>query len=62
MEDTMTQKTKVIGDPPSSKLAFSYVRCSSPEQIQGDSLRRQLEATQAYFDRNGLVLDQSLNL
>lgn len=41
---------------PRKKIAYSYVRFSRPEQLHGDSLRRQIEASQAWCDRNGYVL------
>ena len=41
--------------------AYSYIRFSRPEQIQGDSLRRQLESTREYCSKNGLALDESLS-
>src|SRR5262245_16530265 len=44
------------------KLAFSYTRFSTKEQEGGDSLERQMRLTRAYCERNGLVLDDSLNL
>lgn len=37
--------------------AYSYVRFSSPDQAKGDSLRRQLAASQQYADEHGLTLD-----
>lgn len=40
--------------------AYSYIRFSSPEQAQGDSLRRQLEKARAWCDARGLMLDDSL--
>ncbi len=40
--------------------AFSYIRFSTPEQARGDSLRRQLQDTQAWAKANGHVLDDSL--
>jgi len=43
-----------------SKKAYSYIRFSTPEQLKGDSLRRQLEASRAYAKQHGLVLDESL--
>jgi len=43
-----------------SKKAYSYIRFSTPEQLKGDSLRRQLEASRAYAKEHGLVLDESL--
>ena len=42
--------------------AFSYLRFSTPEQADGDSYRRQVEAAEAYADANGLTLDDTLNL
>jgi len=42
--------------------AYSYVRFSTPEQIKGDSLRRQLEMSARYAKENGLVLDDKLKL
>ncbi len=42
--------------------AYSYIRFSTPEQLKGDSLRRQLELSEKYAAEHGLVLDGSLNL
>lgn len=42
--------------------AYSYIRFSTPEQSKGDSLRRQVEKSQEYADKHGLVLDDTLNL
>ena len=42
--------------------AYSYVRFSSTRQRRGLSLKRQLEATEAYAKKMGLALDQSLTL
>lgn len=42
--------------------AYSYVRFSTPEQIKGDSIRRQVELSQNYAETHGLVLDDSLQL
>jgi DNA invertase Pin-like site-specific DNA recombinase len=41
---------------------FSYIRFSTPEQSQGDSLRRQLEYATAFADKRGLRLDDTLSL
>lgn len=41
--------------------AYSYVRFSRPEQILGDSLRRQLDATREYCTEHDLELDESLS-
>lgn len=44
-----------------SKLAYSYLRFSTPEQARGDSRRRQSDMARAYADRHGLVLDAGLS-
>ena len=41
-----------------SGLAFSYIRCSTPEQIKGDTKRRQIEAAEKYARENGLILSE----
>ena len=41
---------------------YSYIRFSSERQSHGDSVRRQLEKSREYCDRNGLVLDESFRL
>jgi DNA invertase Pin-like site-specific DNA recombinase len=43
-------------------LAYSYVRFSTPEQVKGDSLRRQLELSAKYAEQHGLELDTALSL
>src|SRR5713101_3135199 len=45
--------------PPGTKYD-SYIRMSRPEQLRGDSLRRQLEASQQWADELGLTLDDTL--
>ncbi len=40
--------------------AFSYTRMSTPEQLRGDSLRRQMEATTKFCADNGLELVQDM--
>ncbi|MCJ2081236.1 recombinase family protein [Methylobacterium sp. J-090] len=40
--------------------AYSYIRFSRPEQMRGDSLRRQTEAAQEWAAEKGLVIDESL--
>ena len=44
------------------KVAYSYVRFSRPEQLKGDSLRRQKENSKKWCERNGYYLDDSLKL
>jgi len=41
------------------KKAYSYIRFSTPEQIKGDSLRRQLEASRQWAEENDYELDTS---
>jgi len=43
-----------------NKKAYSYIRFSTPDQLKGDSLRRQLESSRAYAKENNLVLDETL--
>ncbi|MXQ10952.1 recombinase family protein [Microvirga makkahensis] len=40
--------------------AYSYIRMSSARQIKGDSLRRQLAASEEYAEKRGLSLDTTL--
>src|SRR5919202_870899 len=40
--------------------AFSYLRFSTPEQMKGDSFRRQAVLAQEYASRHGLDLDTDL--
>src|SRR6185437_2610518 len=47
---------------PIRRRAFSYIRFSTPEQLKGDSLRRQTKLSADYCERNNLRLDESLNL
>ena len=42
--------------------AYSYIRFSTPEQAEGDSLRRQAELSEDYALKHKLVFDRSLNL
>ena len=44
------------------RRAYSYIRFSTPEQIKGDSLRRQTSLSADYCQRHKLQLDESLNL
>lgn len=43
------------------KLAISYLRCSTPEQAQRDSIRRQIEAAEDYAAALGFKLDRTIN-
>jgi len=49
-----TPKKADIGD---KSVAYSYIRFSTPEQLEGDSLRRQTEAAREWSQRNGVSLD-----
>lgn len=42
-----------------TRIAFSYNRYSSPQQSDGDSIRRQTALARAWCDRNGATLDTS---
>ena len=42
------------------RKAYSYVRFSTPEQAQGDSLRRQVKAAETYAAAHNLDLDDKL--
>ena len=44
------------------KKAYSYIRFSRPEQMKGDSLRRQLKLSTEYAKENNLILDTTLHL
>lgn len=50
------------GSGPPTAAAYSYLRFSSPEQMKGDSLRRQTEASERYAEENGLIIDRDLKL
>ncbi|GFM32374.1 recombinase family protein [Desulfovibrio subterraneus] len=41
--------------------AYSYLRFSTPDQIKGDSFRRQSEMSRRYADEHGLDLDEALS-
>src|SRR5260370_7170074 len=42
--------------------AYSYLRMSTDLQLKGDSRRRQLEASRAYAEANGLELAEGAEL
>jgi DNA invertase Pin-like site-specific DNA recombinase len=44
------------------KLAISYIRFSTVAQREGDSTRRQTEATEAYCKKHGLTLTDEYRL
>jgi DNA invertase Pin-like site-specific DNA recombinase len=56
--------TKVITKSPKTqkiqKLAFSYIRFSSPQQAKGDSFRRQSEKAKTWAKDNGYTIVKSL--
>ena len=47
---------------PQAPRCYSYIRFSTPEQVRGDSLRRQLALSEEYARAHGLQLDESLSL
>lgn len=57
-------KTKAAAkvEPQTAKpKAYSYIRMSTPEQLKGDSLRRQLARSREYAEGNGLELIESFD-
>jgi DNA invertase Pin-like site-specific DNA recombinase len=59
----MSRRTAVGPTPIAERpLAYSYVRFSHPDQIKGDSLRRQTEGAADYCRRHGLRLDLTTTL
>jgi DNA invertase Pin-like site-specific DNA recombinase len=45
-----------------ASVAYSYIRFSSPQQAEGNSLRRQTERAAAYCAKRGWTLDTTLTL
>ncbi|TBX81888.1 recombinase family protein [Rhizobium laguerreae] len=45
-----------------ARKAYSYIRFSTPDQIKGDSARRQISMAESYAAKHGLTLDDSLSL
>lgn len=41
-----------------NNLAFSYIRCSTKEQLKGASIRRQLKKAEEYAKKNNLILSE----
>ena len=52
---TDARQPKAAPDAPKPK-AYSYIRFSTPDQLKGDSLRRQLSKTRLYANKHGLDL------
>ena len=44
-----------------TKIAYSYLKFSTPEQASGDSRRRQLAMAEKYATDNNLKLDRQLS-
>lgn len=44
-----------------NNIAISYARFSSARQVEGNSLRRQIENAEKYAAENGLIIDRSLS-
>ncbi|MCO1460191.1 recombinase family protein [Burkholderia multivorans] len=57
---TMTPKRKQPPKRGPRPKAYSYLRFSTPEQLKGDSYRRQTAMALEYAARHGLALDQDL--
>ncbi|TAU55729.1 recombinase family protein [Rhizobium leguminosarum] len=47
---------------PANRRAYSYIRFSTPDQVKGDSARRQIGMAESYAARHALILDDSLSL
>src|ERR1700722_1086131 len=54
-------KQRILVAPKPRVKAYSYIRMSTPEQLKGDSLRRQLARTREYAERNDLDLIESFD-
>lgn len=52
--------SKKRGDANGNRLVISYLRFSRPEQLKGDSVRRQLEASKKWASERQLSIDESL--
>ncbi len=46
--------------PKGARKAYSYLRFSTPEQMHGDSFRRQTRMTEEYAAKHNLILDDKL--
>jgi DNA invertase Pin-like site-specific DNA recombinase len=46
----------------SKPICISYIRFSTPDQIKGNSLKRQLRQSQEYAEKHDLVVDERFNL
>lgn len=47
---------------PRKPVCISYIRFSTPDQIKGNSLKRQLRKGQEYAEKHGLVIDERFAL
>jgi DNA invertase Pin-like site-specific DNA recombinase len=56
----MTPKSDRKSNAQSKPKAYSYLRFSTPEQLRGDSFRRQTELAKRYAESRGLELDEKL--
>lgn len=59
---TDTTDTALNIHPSDRPKAYSYLRFSTPEQMKGDSYRRQTEAAERFAAQHGLELDDTLRL
>jgi DNA invertase Pin-like site-specific DNA recombinase len=44
------------------RRVYSYIRCSSKDQLKGDSLRRQRDLASKFAEKNNYILDAELDL
>ena len=42
----------------SNPICISYIRFSTPDQIKGNSLKRQMQSSQEYAEKHGLVIEE----
>ncbi|HEV8603810.1 MAG TPA: recombinase family protein, partial [Tepidisphaeraceae bacterium] len=60
MKTGKKRKAHDRGDANGNRLVISYLRFSRPEQLKGDSVRRQLEASKKWAAERQLTIDESL--
>jgi DNA invertase Pin-like site-specific DNA recombinase len=58
----MSKSAKATQTTPAPVVVYSYVRFSTKEQTDGDSLRRQQSAAQSYCSALGYIFDESKSL
>jgi DNA invertase Pin-like site-specific DNA recombinase len=59
-DDSRLQGAPLDPSPARERQAYSYARFSTSLQVSGDSLRRQYKLSDAYAQKNNLVINRSL--